>query len=562
MEGGSLLEQALSSQAERETSTKNVLIMEVYPLKDHRSSKCNDINLLQELAGLAQKCNSYLQSKSYLWHYGGDGPIFGVYVGSEKIPHLRALCHYGPSVSDEWVAIEIMWEMSTSLNDDIAVSCWDVEDGQVMLIQAAEALPDWLDTDPTDNHRHACWIRNGSLQLIPQPHAKLDYALKWLIETGRSDASAYPRIHDVLKKTFRLNREQGFAQQRLPLVVPRKVAFLIRRRPDLLHSAIQEFCEHIEDPAPDLLQESDWVWATATVSKTNYAMLRTMVSSSWETTEFVPPCNVEVKRYKRQCASEYTPHIRHAVHLGVRVVVGLYYLARKKDEPFSMDCRVAAWTRIASETSTDSSWVVESFQQGPNNAKDDLSDILKCPVFPEEVKNLFLYSHADVSVRQQITNAQKNINEEEVFPVPLSDQVDGEEWLILDEKGEIQGATDLDSILSRFQNFMLLPSEVGGVEVPKALSREDIRPRVFLNILHAALKGESLSFLSSEEREDPYFFKEDYDLMEADIDDIPQAEASSMLGMMVNLQIYTLAYREFVNLAHLCPILLCSECDG
>jgi hypothetical protein len=422
------------------------------------------------------------------------------------------------------MAIQLMWEMSTAVDKDIAISCWDIEDGQLILIQAAEVLPEWLDRDPTDRHRHSCWIRAGQLHVIPEPHASLQFALLWLRNQDKNAAPNFPRIQNFLLQSFKTNQAHGLAEQRIPIVVPRKVAFLIRRRPDLLHAAIQSFCEHVEDAPPDLHKNFDWVWSTARVSRTNYAMLRTVVSPTWETAEFVPQSGVEVERYKRICNTDSTPHVRHAVQLGVRVVVGLEFLAQKQDEPMSTDRRIASWARIA-----EAPWILQSYEQGPNEAVHDLSDILKCPAFPDEVANLSLRTHPDESVKQQILNAQRKVDEDEDFPMPLPGQIDDEAWLTLDGKDGMQGAADLDSVLARFQNFMVQPSDVGGVETTKRLSRHDIRPRIFLNILQAALKSESLSFPPTE---DSLFFAEDYDLMEDPGDD---DEASAMHGIMVGL---------------------------
>jgi len=522
MEEGSLLEQALRHGLEQHSSietgefTKNVLIIDVYSLEKILD---DTIKELQELAKLAYQCNAYLQNKNFRWHHGGDGPVFGVHVGEEKVPHLRAYCRYGPNIADEWMAIQFMWEMSTDMDRDIAISCWDVEDGQVMFIQAAEALPEWLDRDSTDRHRYGCWIRSGRLHIIPEPHASLQYALSWMRSQDRRGSPSFPQIESILQRSFSENQKDALVEQRIPLVLPRKVAFLIRRRPDLIHTAIQSFCDHVEDPIPDLLEHSDWVWSTTTVSRTNYAMLRTVVSQAvWESPDFVPRCGVEVERYKRQCKMESNPHLRHAVRLGTRIVVGLEFLGKMKDEPMSVDRRITSWTSIADESQRTggSSKILESFQQGPNNALYDLSDLLKCPVFPDESERLALFTHPDVSMKQQLLNAQKKVDEDEEFPMPLSNQSDDDTWLILDEKGEIHGATDLDSVLKRFQKFMIQPSDYEGVETKKQRTRKEIRPHVFLNILHAALKDDNLSFPSTD---DAFFFQEDYDLIDDDPDD-------------------------------------------
>jgi hypothetical protein len=554
MEEGSLLEQALKSSpqsplgSDDTESTKNVLILDLYTLENEQ----DPIEQLLRLAKLANTCNSHLQSKcNFCWHYGGDGPVFGVHVGEEGIPHLRAFCRYGPSVADEWMAIGMMLSLSQELDQDVAISCWDIEDGQVILIQTAEVLPDWLDQDPTDTHRYACWIRKGHVQLLRPSHVSLSLALESLRVQGNQSRPSHPKVQELLQKGLARNQEHALAKQRTPLVVPRRVANAIRNRPDLVHAAIQAFCRHIEDPPPDLVEYSDWVWTTTSLSRTNYAMLRTMVSSEWKSAEFVPATGVEVKRYKRQCKMDATPHIRHSVELGVRIVVGLELLAKAKWDTMSTEQRVTYWSRIAEQSigggsnGQGASWILQSYQQGPNHSEHDLADILKCPVFPEEGANLTLYSHPEASIKQQLLDAQKVEDPDEDFPMPLSDQVDDESWLILNGGSGVEGTNDLDTILSRFQNFMVQPSEVEGV-VPMAhqpKSRQDIRPRIFMNILHSVLKGDQLSFPQSE---DPFFYKEDYDLMEETVENEP---SSDMQGLMVSLKssIYILIGENFFS---------------
>ena len=64
---------------------------------------------------------------------------------------------------------------------DIVASAWDVQDGQVILIQLANLLPSWLDEDSSDNRRYACWIdQEGDLQLLRKPYITLKGALQEL----------------------------------------------------------------------------------------------------------------------------------------------------------------------------------------------------------------------------------------------------------------------------------------------------------------------------------------------------------------------------------------------
>jgi hypothetical protein len=320
-------------------------------------------------------------------------------------------------------------------------------------------------------------------------------------------------------------QKESYLLHRTALVVPRKIAHLIEKRPDLVNAAIQIFCQSIDTPpTTDLTEYEDWVWTTHSFSRTNYAMARTMVSPEWKSQDFLPSFGIEVKRYQRQCAMESTPHVCHALQMGVRLVVGLEYLQKESSLSLSsMDQRIAGWSRIDQDCYSDENgrrqnqWILQAFQQGPNVASYNLDYVLKCPVFPEEYGNLTLtiFSRPEESIKQQIRQAQISCEDDDKeFIMPRPEDIDADEsWMILEGGGE-EGNSDLEGMLSKFSHFMVQPSSVEGVSSSRPVKRE-IRPRAFMNILHAVLKGDELLFPA----EDPYFFQEDYDLMEANDDD-------------------------------------------
>lgn len=529
MEEGSLLQHVLQRQSQEDVSAteageQNVIILDIFSLKlglDH-------VPNLLSLAELANQCNELLQSRNYAWHCGGDGPVFGTRVGNDGIPHLRAYCTYGPNVQDEWTVIDFMFQLSEEIDYDFAISCWDVDDGQVILIQTAEVLPEWLDDDSSDNHRYACFVRKGKIQLLQKPNISLPDAIKTLQSQSKNATSSHPRIQNRMMQWLEINRQHTHSQA-APFVVPRKVAMIMRQRPDLVHAAIQAFCKNIEEIPPSISNHEDWVWTTHELNRTNYAMARTMVSKEWKSSEYLPRVPIEVKRYKRQCAMESTPHLKYAVQLGVRLVVGFEYLAKSKLVPPSIVERVAHWCRLEQDCthSDQGSWILESFKQGPNHSIHDLSYILKCPVFPEEREFPTHWTNSNISLQQQLVIAQKDVDEEEDFPMPLSNDVGDESWLVLEGGDGVSGNKDLDAMLSKFQDFMVQPAGPEGVSSSTADTNLKVRPHIFMNILHSVLKGESLTF----PRSDPYFYDEDYDLMEEDSDE--NKPGGAMKGIMV-----------------------------
>ncbi|EJK73511.1 hypothetical protein THAOC_04861, partial [Thalassiosira oceanica] len=95
-------------------------------------------------------------------------------------PHLRAICRYGNDVNDMWRMISLAFEISARLHEvslSCAIKCWDNHDGHVLLIEAAEHLPSWVDDDVLvhggvggpEGCRNRCWIVNGAVHLIPPP---------------------------------------------------------------------------------------------------------------------------------------------------------------------------------------------------------------------------------------------------------------------------------------------------------------------------------------------------------------------------------------------------------
>ncbi|KAL3904751.1 MAG: hypothetical protein SGILL_009947 [Bacillariaceae sp.] len=601
MEEGSLLQTALQHSSQQTDDSgdllqRNCLWLDIFAIDDDKQqqdhNKNNTNNLLLFLAELAVKCNAFFQSRPYKWHYGGDGPVFGVHV-TNGVPHLRAYCRYGPSVLDEWMAISYLRELTTSIQQQqgtmmIAGMAWDVQDGQVMLIQLADLLPEWLDEDSSDNQRFSCWLVNGNLQLLRKSHLSLRDALQHLRKLGKTvpQSSTHPMLQKALLYWLELNQEESKVsqqQQRTPMVLPRKVARFFQSRPELIHTAIQAFCQYLEAKEesaelivrkietktrePDLTKYEDWVWTVQRISRTNFAMTRTMISSKdnnnnndWsDANNATPvPVGVEVKRLQRTCRNDSSPHLKHAVSFGVRVMVGLELLLlaqqqqQQQSSTVALDAptilrsvplpsiqeRILYWNRIEAEASSSNNnnkdedaahgTLLQSFQQGPNHAQLDLTNVLKCPVFPEESCNLTLCTAPEVSLRDQIQLALKQYSNSDdssdSFPVPRQDQVDGEEWMDMmaasGASSSVDTAQDLDGLLSRFQAFMNQKSEVGGVAssnpnqgCPKdSDERVEIRPRVFMNILHAVLKGEQLSFPAA--LSDPFFYDEDYDLME------------------------------------------------
>jgi SGT1 protein len=523
--------------------------------------------LLLYLAALADQCNMYMQSQPFLWHYGCDGPVFGICT-SNNVPHLRAYCRYGPNVLDEWMGISMLMEI-TKRHPTIAARAWDVQDGQVILIQLAELLPENFDQDPTDRHIYAAWLVQGKLRILEEPqHITLGTALQHLRQivafSSSSFPPSYPHLQEALVYWLQLNQEEATTTslQRTPLVLPRNVAKFFKTYPRLLHTAIQAFCTYLELPQSpvttttkskttnqnrtteemimNLTKYEDWVWTTECISRTNYAMIQTMNNPEWPNLDTFPINSlllpVEVKRMQRTCRMDSATHIKHAVAMGIRIMVGWELLLQNSSrisnsKPLpSLQDRILYWNRIEQEIGMNINHsILEAYQQGPNQSILDLKHILTCPVFPEERFNVTVWTAPEISLpsllQQGLKQVAKEKDAESITTIPPKpDQVDSDDWMnkMMRKTGvsSIQTTDDLDHLLTKFQSFVNQTSGVEGVVTHPSTNNKDeemmgpvtIQPRVFLNILHAVLKGDELNFPPIEEdSRDPFFYDDDYD---------------------------------------------------
>lgn len=77
---------------------------------------------------------------------------------------LWASLSYGDNVEDAWFATALLCQLSRQL--PLVLQLWDAADGQLLLIEAAEALPRWV--TPTASINRA-FVYGGQLHLVPLP---------------------------------------------------------------------------------------------------------------------------------------------------------------------------------------------------------------------------------------------------------------------------------------------------------------------------------------------------------------------------------------------------------
>lgn len=161
-------------------------------------------------------------------------------------PHLHGVTHYGDNIGDEWFIVYLLSELTRSRPDCIARVC--DADGEFLLIEAADALPDWASPETCEQR---VYIVNGGLQLLQN-------STNTSQNNPLSMASAVQRIR-LNPTLYRCSRDiQNYIEARLhefqpaqPHVsihrqiveLPQNAAQLLKQRPSLVASAVRAFCE-------------------------------------------------------------------------------------------------------------------------------------------------------------------------------------------------------------------------------------------------------------------------------------------------------------------------------
>jgi SGT1 protein. len=376
----------------------NALIISLFcidmPADVEVRDESNRKSLLFKLASVHSVIHSsiiptYNKNYRHSWFVGGSGISFGLHCGDgdsgeREIPHLRAVVHYGPHPLDELFAIAMMMRISSDLlcyyNYNVAIECWDIDDGQIMLIEGANDLPFWVDDEiGVEAMAKRVYIVNGQIQLLPPCYIGNSYGSqessgKYILTRKESldalmDLMSIKSSQERDSKVLALNRA---IQKRLDpfckaishamdsttqtirqllveylhtaaIVVPMQLALVLQQRPDLIPVAILTFCRRVSEngiaaahnsacgktASHDVIPFENLVFTKIMVPKILYVMLLTAAG------QLPPPMktprhykSVELNRIKRQCENggmAYA-HFRHAIEAGMRLSLGFEWI--------------------------------------------------------------------------------------------------------------------------------------------------------------------------------------------------------------------------------------------
>ncbi|KAL8933768.1 MAG: hypothetical protein Q9216_006220 [Gyalolechia sp. 2 TL-2023] len=249
-------------------------------------AKLTDFDVRQQLRAIQTAANALCKKllKDFIW----QREPFGLEIVQQHgHSFLRGQTNFGDSVEDEWLIVYLLRELSHEFRQSW-IRVYD-SDGEFMLIEAADALPKWLNPDVAENR---VWINDGKLRIIPmlpklrnarQETLSLDTALTFiqdrkdnLLHSPSIDSEAFYRLQKYPAQ-IRASLHHGM------ITIPRKLAYLLHEDAAYISSAVEAF--YLRDPISLralqshqpltlLFAPKDFVTVSVKFTKVGYAQLK------------------------------------------------------------------------------------------------------------------------------------------------------------------------------------------------------------------------------------------------------------------------------------------------
>ncbi|KAI8512137.1 hypothetical protein Bbelb_087760 [Branchiostoma belcheri] len=205
-------------------------------------------------SGLEEQADKILAQLSpvlvdYIWQKE-PFKLRAVQAKGDHPPHLHGRTHFGDNIEDEWFIVHLLLQITASFPDYIARV--QDNDGQFLLIEAAEHLPRWLTPDTSHNR---VFLFHGQVHIIPQPRSPAEIAC---VPAGTPSlrqaldiVSRYPGLTVAARPTQDaiINRIGSYPEKmrenfhHTHCHLPAGVVTVLHRCPSLVAPAVQAFYE-------------------------------------------------------------------------------------------------------------------------------------------------------------------------------------------------------------------------------------------------------------------------------------------------------------------------------
>ncbi|XP_061084895.1 protein ecdysoneless homolog [Conger conger] len=167
--------------------------------------------------------------------------------------HIGGYTQFGDNVEDEWFIVYLLQRITRTF-PKLAASVED-NDGQFLLIEAADHLPKWLNPESSENR---VFLFQGELHILPVPSRGVDIGLPRDVTPSLTQALAFLSTHK--EACLAIHKIRSSVEKRLQgyperiraglhhahCFVPAGIAGVLAHRPDLLAPAVSAF--YLRDP--------------------------------------------------------------------------------------------------------------------------------------------------------------------------------------------------------------------------------------------------------------------------------------------------------------------------
>lgn len=167
--------------------------------------------------------------------------------------HMYGMTKFGDNIEDEWFIVYIIKQITKTFPELVARI--EDNDGEFLLIEAADFLPKWLDPD---NSANRVFFHRGELCIIPVP--RKSERIPWLprtpptIQQALRIISAHPEavlasesVQAAVDRRIRGYPEKiGASLHRAHCFLPAGIVAVLKQRPRLVSAAVQAF--YLRDP--------------------------------------------------------------------------------------------------------------------------------------------------------------------------------------------------------------------------------------------------------------------------------------------------------------------------
>ena len=134
--------------------TEDAVKVQIY--SDKSCTQAESLDLLDKLSTFIEKV-----SETYIWFKDSLNIALIVPDDKKDLAHFCGVVKFSDSIEDEWFVTFIALRLSEAF-PNISICVTDT-DGQFLLIEAADFIPDWIDPENCENR---LWIRQGKVHIV------------------------------------------------------------------------------------------------------------------------------------------------------------------------------------------------------------------------------------------------------------------------------------------------------------------------------------------------------------------------------------------------------------